>query len=343
MHPYLAKRIIKSGILTALSPLARTGVFRHGTGDGVILCYHRILPNNECHGDSPNDWLTVPISYFEQHMEVLATEFEPIAIGDVPSRIGHGRRKHARPFVCVTFDDGYLDNLIHALPVMESHRIPMTVYVTSWQEYNTPRAWWHDLWALLEHSDTYCLQLNSVLLEGSIANSRQKLRAFERISNVLRVGTKEVIADFYEQMPDATAWHVGQERLFMNADELGLLAQHPLVTVGSHTDGHFSLSALNDWEAATQINKSKSCLENLLGKPVSHFAYPYGLPWTFGTRELHLLADAGYSTAVTTSPNRISKETSIFALPRTLVSSHIDGFRLRTMLSGLSGLMGRAL
>ena len=33
------------------------------------------------------------------------------------------------PYVCVTFDDGYLDNLEHGLPILEELEIPATIFV----------------------------------------------------------------------------------------------------------------------------------------------------------------------------------------------------------------------
>jgi peptidoglycan/xylan/chitin deacetylase (PgdA/CDA1 family) len=50
-----------------------------------------------------------------------------------------------------------------------------------------------------------------------------------------------------------------------------------LVTVGSHTHSHMSLSGAPESEAEGEMRRSKELIEDRLGVPCRHFAYPYAM------------------------------------------------------------------
>ncbi|VVM07083.1 Peptidoglycan-N-acetylglucosamine deacetylase [Methylacidimicrobium cyclopophantes] len=66
--------------------------------------------------------------------------------------------------------------------------------------------------------------------------------------------------------------------------------------IGGHTLTHPSLVRLSLPEARREILDGKKKLEDLFGRPVEHFSYPYG-DWNPQIRDL--VAEAGYRTACT--------------------------------------------
>lgn len=66
--------------------------------------------------------------------------------------------------------------------------------------------------------------------------------------------------------------------------------------IGGHTLTHASLPRLALSEARRQIADGKKKLEDLFGRAVEHFSYPYG-DWNSRIRDL--VAEAGYRTACT--------------------------------------------
>ncbi len=86
--------------------------------------------------------------------------------------------------------------------------------------------------------------------------------------------------------------------------------------VGAHTLDHVNLEKTPDDEARRQIAQSKTVLEELLGAPVMHFAYPYGANFP-----LHrdMCREAGFETATTTIRARARATDDPFGIPRVYV------------------------
>ncbi|HWI58453.1 MAG TPA: polysaccharide deacetylase family protein, partial [Bacillota bacterium] len=86
--------------------------------------------------------------------------------------------------------------------------------------------------------------------------------------------------------------------------------------IGSHTLTHPFLTQLPRAQAQEEISASRKKLEDLFGRPIEHFCYPYG-DWNPGVRDL--VQEAGYKTACTTLAGLNSAADSLFVLKRFLV------------------------
>ncbi len=83
--------------------------------------------------------------------------------------------------------------------------------------------------------------------------------------------------------------------------------------IGWHTLTHPHLTQLPARQAREEIFASKQKLEDLFGRPIRHFCYPYG-DWNEVIRGL--VQEAGYETACTTEPGVNTAADSPFALKR---------------------------
>jgi peptidoglycan/xylan/chitin deacetylase (PgdA/CDA1 family) len=88
-------------------------------------------------------------------------------------------------------------------------------------------------------------------------------------------------------------------RRVMAAAEIRELQATGLVEFGSHTVDHRSMSGLLSEEMDRQARASRRALEDLLGAPVTLFAYPYGKLKDYSAATTEALARAGYRAAVT--------------------------------------------
>jgi peptidoglycan/xylan/chitin deacetylase (PgdA/CDA1 family) len=89
-----------------------------------------------------------------------------------------------------------------------------------------------------------------------------------------------------------------------------------LVTVGSHTHTHADLSRATELEAAQEMRRSKELIEDRLGVPCEHFAYPWAVGSPAATRAARgLFRSAALHAWRTNRAGRLDR----FALGRTPV------------------------
>jgi len=88
-----------------------------------ILMFHRVarLP--------AYDQLTVTPERFGEQMAALVAGCRVISLAQALTELETGGP--ASPAVVLTFDDGYRDNLIYALPILKQHHLPATIFLTA--------------------------------------------------------------------------------------------------------------------------------------------------------------------------------------------------------------------
>jgi peptidoglycan/xylan/chitin deacetylase (PgdA/CDA1 family) len=94
------------------------------------------------------------------------------------------------------------------------------------------------------------------------------------------------------------------------------LASSTLFEVGAHSVTHARLPGLTRVEQAEEIAGSRRALQAITGKPVDHFAYPFGM---YGPESRELAREAGYASAMTVDPGSVSADTDPYAVPRVVV------------------------
>ena len=111
-------------IKTAIGDRWRTARARF-RGCAIILAYHRVA-------DLERDpqLIAVTPEHFAEQIAVLAREHETLTCADLFGLMREGKRLPQRA-VIVTIDDGYVDNISHALPVLREHGVPATAFLSS--------------------------------------------------------------------------------------------------------------------------------------------------------------------------------------------------------------------
>jgi peptidoglycan/xylan/chitin deacetylase (PgdA/CDA1 family) len=91
-------------------------------GRTVILCYHSIHPTLTFASATPQEF-DEQVRWMKQHCSVVSL------IEALEDAGGSGW--NGRPRVALTFDDGYVDNFVHAMPVLLEHGVTATFFVTT--------------------------------------------------------------------------------------------------------------------------------------------------------------------------------------------------------------------
>lgn len=116
----------------------------------------------------------------------------------------------------------------------------------------------------------------------------------------------------------------------MNIGMLKEISNHPLVTIGGHTMSHPFLTLISADKAKKEIEEDKICIEQIIGKDIKIFAYPFG---NFNSKISKLVSAVGYQYAVTTESDFCRVSNNNFYIPR---SNHgtVSNFVLKIWLLG---------
>ena len=85
--------------------------------------------------------------------------------------------------------------------------------------------------------------------------------------------------------------------------------------IGAHTLEHVALTKITPDEAKNELRYSKKELENIIGKPVIKFCYPYGY---FNKNIMNLVREAGFISARTTSWFHTDRKFDPYSEPTTI-------------------------
>lgn len=99
----------------------------------------------------------------------------------------------------------------------------------------------------------------------------------------------------------------------LTEEEIKAIAADGLVEIGAHTVHHTWLKGISLKSLADEVIESKKMLEELTGKQVVSFAYPYG---SFDVPAIEAVHQAGFTSAVTTVPGIDQLQTHRYFLYR---------------------------
>ena len=319
---------------------------------GGILMYHRIAEQT-C-----DPWaICVSPNAFDDQMAVLA---QARAAVDLANFAGSDAYTRTGSQLAVTFDDGYVDNLVAALPVLERYEIPATIFVIGNAVGRTREFWWDGLERALLSGPlpgsldfpfgggrrTFALDERPGDLEaiagwradsGEIRTSRQRLFCdLWAVIVVLEPAEQDDAIDHLLTWSGQSSATTGVG-VPVDAEQFAGLADHPLITLGSHTLDHVSLTDLPADRQHTQISAGHRKIEELSGRRVTRFSYPYG---RFDDSSLSAVRELGIDVACTSVPMPAIVSDDPHALPRLQVTE-MDGDRFARWLRDEYGLLAR--
>ncbi len=117
----------------------------------------------------------------------------------------------------------------------------------------------------------------------------------------------------------------------MTYAQLRELSESGLVEIGAHTMRHVDLTAIPDDDARMEIQYSKEVLEQIIGKAVTAFAYPFG---RFGYREEKMVADAGFRIALAADSSHGKNYKNLLQMPRVTIGEKTS---LKSFVRALRG------
>jgi peptidoglycan/xylan/chitin deacetylase (PgdA/CDA1 family) len=294
--------------------MTRSGAFRllrpraDAAAAPLVLGYHRVVEDTS--GDASIPAMMVTTAMLERQLEWVGRRYRYVTLDELARSLGSGGPPG--PLAAVTFDDGYADVHRNAFPLLRRMGVPAAVFVVSGL-VGGRRLQTHDrlflsitrllaagdgadcvLWRLAGQglqppSPEVMSRATSSDVMALLGALRLSLStsSLERLSLTLAADARLDEAGFPELLPLTWA-------------EVAEMADAG-VTIGSHARTHALLTQETRESVRDELVCSRRALEERLGRPVLHFAYPDG---RFDAGVVEEVAAAGYRSAYTTCHHR---------------------------------------
>ena len=308
----------------ALDALALSRAFRFlpqpREAAGFVVTLHHVRPASAAEFQ-PNALLAVTPDFLDRWVtHAIAKGWSFVSVDELCG--GGGGTKRARR-IAVTLDDGYRNNLEHALPVFRRHGVPFTIFVCPGFSDRTSELWWEALERIIASAETIPLDGDGPAESTPARSLVEKNAAFVRWREWLIADADEArqrhairaLAEKYGLDLAALA-----RELVMDWDEIRTIAADPLCTIGAHTMTHPALARLPQNEAFREMQESAERIASEIGKRPTTIAFPYGYAAAAGAREASLAEQAGFSASFTTRPGYVRRDGSPHGLPRVSVN-----------------------
>jgi peptidoglycan/xylan/chitin deacetylase (PgdA/CDA1 family) len=273
----------------------------------LVLIYHRVLPGPDPMLPSEPDAAT-----FRGIVELLADNFNVLPLTEAVERL----RSASLPAraVCITFDDGYANNLAVAAPILAERGLPATVFIAA--GYLNGGRMFND--TVIET----VRRAESTLDLGPLGLGRHELpdiAARRRVVNEILTKIKYLAPDERTLQADRIAETVGAslpDDLML--DDAGVRQLSKLgLEIGAHTVNHPILTRIDAERASWEIRESKHRLEGITGVPITAFAYPNGRPGQdYDAIHVRCVKESGFDVAVSTATGAVRAGDDPYQCPR---------------------------
>ncbi len=306
---------------------ARTPRPRREEPRAAILLYHRVAAAaHDVHR------LAIPPETLRSQLESLARAWDLVPLPVLAAACASGAPPDRS--IALTFDDGYLDNLEHALPPLEELRVPATFFLTGERPGEAIRYWWDVLEDVLLADGPWpaslALRVDGVRQAFGCGDAGERRASHDRLYAILKASPPAVRDHLVRQLLDAAGTKERPLPRRMSGEEARRLAASPLVEIGAHGLHHLSLSSLSRDDVHREVFEGRSAVEAICGRRVAAFAYPYG---EVSPDSAEIAAAAGFSCAVTCEARGLRARERPHRLPR-LQAEACSGADLAAWLEG---------
>jgi peptidoglycan/xylan/chitin deacetylase (PgdA/CDA1 family) len=273
-----------------------------------ILVYHRVVSDPD-----PLAPEQVCAQEFDWQLAALARWFKVLPLTEAVVRLRDGTLP--RRSACVTFDDGYADNVTVALPILRRRGVPATFFLAT-SFVDGGRMWNDSVIETVRAARGNTLDAAALgLTTLNIATDQMRREAIARALAALKYLPQEERQNRVDEFAEQASRPL-PSNLMMTTEQVRSLDAGGM-EVGAHTVTHPILARLESARAENEIRDSKRGLEAMTGKRVGLFAYPNGRPGRdYGPEHVGMVRTLGFDAAVSTAWGAASAASDPYQLPR---------------------------
>jgi|GEM_PF-4471490 len=261
----------------------------------MVLAYHRIIDDTSCCASCSYPHLHVSPRHFEQHVAFLSSFFEITTDWHKPDVKNNGGKK---PRCIITFDDGWRDNYITALPILKRYGARAVVFATTNFIETQQVHWTHKLLALLrQHPLSIIEKLKAFgLCEHAARSSSPVARLhffFNQINKLPWNRRQKAVREIERLFSDSHISFCGH-RQFISWNEAREMTADGTILMGSHTVMHEPLTLLPFRLRRAELIRSRRILADTINSRINAMAFPHNL---YDSESVTEVRRSGYAAA----------------------------------------------
>lgn len=249
-----------------------------------VLLYHRVIKLKK------DIWrLGIPPLGFEKQMRYLKQNYDIVRFEDIDLSIS-GRQ------IAITFDDGYADNYLYALPILDRLQIPATIFVSTCNLDSMKEFWWDEIERMIVENENCPKKISFLGKDYELLTEKDKVNACYDIREDFLLLDFDARTECMNELKSKSR-DDGVARLehrSMTSEELRAMDRSPYITIGGHTITHTRLTSQTSEQKKREIDQSKNILEEILGHDISTFSFPFGGNTDYDRETINLAINAGY-------------------------------------------------
>ena len=227
--------------------------------------------------------------------------------------------------ICITFDDGYRDNFLNAIPILNELEIPATIFVSTGNIDTPNEMWWDELERNLliekDYKKEFRLQDPLWGCSWNVSTTERRLDLYYTLhwimKNFLTIESRNNWIMQLERWNGFT--NIGRPVNFSLQTEDLVNLDLRNITIGAHTVNHASLSKLGREKQYEEILVSKRRLEEIFKKEIQVFSYPFGGKDDYNADTISICSELGFVKAAANVKGIWNEVTNKYEIPRCIV------------------------
>lgn len=289
----------------------------------IILLYHRLVDN---HATSKFIYKGEVVHHnildFKKEMSYIRKWFKVISLDELTTNL-RNKKAFESPSIAITFDDGYNDNYALGYPILKELNLPATIYLTTGLTGTNDRTWPDEIEYALLHSNVDTFMLPELFGDESlnISSTEEKIKANSKIVEAMKLISNSkklrLIDELFNRLKVKRDPDHNEERRMLNWEEAKEMSKNK-ISFAAHTHSHPILTQIALEEAKHEIALSKNIIEDKLGTPVKHFAFPNGRIYDFSEELRKYCMEIGFESIATAEYGAVTKKADPYLLLRVL-------------------------
>lgn len=293
----------------------RAAYNRSFSSSSIALIYHRVTDLKV----DPQLLSVTPENFYDQ-VKYLQKNYTLLSIDEFIEIKKNPKRKFPPQSVILTFDDGYADNYLQALPILESLNAQALFYISTSNINTEFELWWDELERIFyshDLPDFLELEISDKRYSFSTKSVQERETAYRSIFPYIKTSKLNERFSVMEKLRKWSGNYNGRasHKLLTN-DQVKKMSCSKSAIIGTHTHTHPTLSILAIDEQLKEIKTSIDVLEGITNIKTKHFSYPYGSMDDYNDNSIQICQQLDLEFVFANFQGHIYHSSNNYELPR---------------------------